>query len=291
MRSKKEIEDSIKKNWNETPGKGILSEEIRLRMWKNIEKATIRRKKRTYRWIAAACIAFLLSVAGYQSLFYTSFSSSKTIVSTKTFPQDIRLLRLPDGSRIWVNQNTEIEYPEQFASNERVISLKGEAFFEVARDTLRPFIITSGEIRTTVLGTSFNVKAYKGIAPEVHVRSGKVKVESSQNTVYLEKGFAGIFNAGSKKINKQKSGILEPEWKKTLLDVDGITLEQVIEKLQPIQPFIVKYTDDNLKNLRIKGTLDTRHGLAEVLKTLSFALGLEINPVDNGTYSISKLKI
>ena len=159
MRSKKEIENSINEDWDETPGKGILAEEIRLRMWKNIEKATIRRKKRSYRWIAAACIAFLLSVAGYQSLYYTSFSSSKNIVSTKTFPQDIRLLRLPDGSRIWVNQNTEIEYPKQFASNERVISLKGEAFFEVARDTSRPFIITSGEIRTTVLGTSFNVKA------------------------------------------------------------------------------------------------------------------------------------
>ena len=132
------------------------------------------------------------------------------------------------------------------------------------------------------------MKAYKDIAPEVHVRSGKVKVESNQNTVYLEKGFAGIFDASSKKINKQKINILEPEWKKTLLDVDGLTLEQVVEKLQLVQTFTVEYTDENLKNLRIKGTLDTRHGLAEVLKTLSFALGLEINLADNGIYSISK---
>lgn len=287
MKSKKDIEDSIRKEWDETPNKGILPNDIKSRMWMNIQKATIDRRRRNYRWIAAASIALVLSVAGYQSFFNRTFSSVAT-VATKTFPQDIRLLRLPDGTRVWVNQNTEIEYPAQFAANERTVTLKGEAFFEVEKDPSRPFIITSGAIKTTVLGTSFNVHAYDGAAPEVHVRTGKVKVESSRNTVFLERGYAAIFTPESKMLKKLKTDVLDPKWKKVLIDVDGLTLAQVIEKLQPVHPFVVEYADKDLKNLKIKGTLDTRQGFDEMLQTIAFALEVDIKLVGKNIYAVSK---
>lgn len=287
MRSKKEIEDSIKEDWDETPLKGILPDGMKERMWMNIQKATIDKRKRNYRWIAAACAVFLLSVLGYQSFFDRTFSPVPTI-AIKTFPEDIRILRLPDGTRIWVNENTEIQYPEQFTGNVRTVTLKGEAFFEVAKNPSKPFIITSGAIRTTVLGTSFNVKAYASIQPEVHVRTGKVKVEGNQNTVFLERGYAAILTPENKTIRKQKTDVLEPEWKKVLIDVDGLTLAQVIQDLQSVHPFAVEYASEDLKSLRIKGILDTRQGFDKMLQTVAFALELEIKPVGNDKYVISK---
>lgn len=277
----------FREEWNEIPDKGLLPDGIKSRMWKNIQNNTLDKYKLVYRWAVAACLLFLLSISAYQSFFTSESLKAETII-TKTYPEDIRLLRLPDGTRVWLNQNTEIEYPNQFASNERTIKLKGEAFFEVKRDPSRPFIITSGVIKTTVLGTSFNVKAYDDKAAEVHVRTGKVKVESSQNAVFIEKGYAAVYTPKSEMMKKQKTNIMEPEWKKILIDVDGLTLSEVIDKLKSDHSFSVEYTTENLKHLKIKGTLDTRQGFHEMLQTIGFALEVNINAIGKNKYEISE---
>lgn len=275
----------FKEEWDELPQKGIFPDDLKFRMWKNISAATINRRRNNFRRAIAASAALLISLAGYQ--FYFASRSKTAEIVTQTFPQDIRLLRLSDGTRVWVNENTQIEYPEHFAANERIVTLKGEAFFEVARDTTRPFIISSGNIKTTVLGTSFDVKAYGNIA-EVNVRTGKVKVESTQNAVFLEKGYAAIFVPNTKKVKKQKAAILEPEWKKALIDVDGMTLTAVVEKLRTDHHFTLQYSNEDLKNLQVKGTLDTRQGIPEILQTIAFALEVTIKPIGNDVYIVSK---
>lgn len=288
MRSKKEIENSIKEQWSQIPNEGILPHEIKVRMWRNIQKATLEKRRRNYRWMAAACALLLLSIGGYRSFPYFN-PSQQEMIATKTYQKDIRILHLPDGTRVWVNQNTEIEYPVHFSENERSIVLKGEAFFEVARDPSRPFIITSGAIRTTVLGTSFNVRAYEDKTTEVQVRTGKVKVEGEANTVFLGRGYAAVFVPENKILSRQKIDKLEPEWKKILIDVDGLTLAQVAERLQTLYSFDVEYAQDDLKNLTIKGALDTRQSFEEILHTIAFALEIEIKPIGNNSYAISRL--
>ena len=69
-------------------------------------------------------------------------------------------LVLSDGTRVWLNAESELEYPVAFSSEKREVRLSGEAFFEVARDEARPFYVMVGEVQTRVLGTSFNIKAY-----------------------------------------------------------------------------------------------------------------------------------
>lgn len=276
----------LREEWDALPQKGIFSDEIKFRMWNNIQNATIKKRSRIYQKAIAACIILFISIAGYQTFSALDFAATPKVV-TQTFPQDIRLLRLSDGTKVWVNENTQIEYPEHFAANERIVKLKGEAFFEVARDTTRPFIISSGDIKTTVLGTSFDVKAYGKIA-EVNVRSGKVKVESNQNAVFLERGYAAIFTPKDKLLTKHKITVLEPEWKKALLDVDGLSLVTVIQRLQADHAFTLEYTHENLKLLQIKGTLDTRQGLPEILQTIAFALEIHIKPVGDHKYRVSK---
>jgi ferric-dicitrate binding protein FerR (iron transport regulator) len=91
---------------------------------------------------------------------------------------------LSDGTRVWLNSKTELEFPESFSSGERVVTLKGEAYFQVQPDAGRPFIVRSENVQTRVVGTAFNVNAYpdeKDI--RVTLESGKVEVYLDVNEV------------------------------------------------------------------------------------------------------------
>lgn len=279
--------NKLRDDWDSIPNEGFLPTEVKLRMWKNIRKNTLDQYKNYYKWLAAACLVGVLSVAGYQ-FFLPNGSTVVTMASIRTLNEDVRFVCLPDGTRVWLNHNTEIMYPIKFSDHDRTITLKGEAFFEVKRDTLRPFIISSGSIKTTVLGTSFNIMAYHGQQPEVNVRSGKVKVQSKENTVFLEKGDKAVYGSGTSIVSKQKTTILEPQWKKVLIYVDGLTLSEVIGILQKDHQFSVNYADDDLKNLKIQGTLNTKQGFYEMLQTLAFALDIKITPTENNSYIISR---
>lgn len=87
---------------------------------------------------------------------------------------------LPDGSKVKLNADSKITYEKPFGENERIVTLEGEAFFDITHDKTRPFIVKSGNIITRVLGTSFNVKAYpdEGLI-SVAVKSGLVSVENT----------------------------------------------------------------------------------------------------------------
>lgn len=84
-------------------------------------------------------------------------------------------LTLPDGSKIWLNASSSLEYPLHFTAKERTISLKGEAYFEVSSDEARPFIVTTSQQQVNVLGTAFNIKAY-GRYEATTLIQGKVAV-------------------------------------------------------------------------------------------------------------------
>ncbi|MBO9633963.1 MAG: FecR domain-containing protein, partial [Chitinophagaceae bacterium] len=95
-------------------------------------------------------------------------------------------LTLPDGSKVWLNAASSIKYPVAFTGEERVVSVKGEAFFEVAKDVKKPFRIKVGEMLIDVLGTSFNVNAYDN-EPLVKTTllEGSVKVSNKKSSVQL----------------------------------------------------------------------------------------------------------
>ncbi|RWW91943.1 FecR family protein [Flavobacterium cerinum] len=280
------MKQNLRKQWDEIPEKGLFPDEVKFRMWKKIKAATTNKTRHQYKWIAAASIVLILSFTGYLTLLNTNKVADMVI--TQTYAQDIRLLLLPDGTRVWVNENTKIEYPKAFTGNTRNVTLKGEAFFEVKKDPSKPFIISSGLIQTTVLGTSFNIKAYEGHLPLVKVRTGRVKVENKNNTVLLQRGDAAVYMSTSELLVKQKADDIEPAYVKALIDIDGLSLNEAIKKLQKEYSFNIEYPSDNLKNLKLKGTLDTRQGIKGMLETLAFALNAEIIENTPGNYIISQ---
>jgi transmembrane sensor len=115
---------------------------------------------RVYKAIAIAAMLMIISgIYFYRSdlgsLFQTNGNYEHASTSNKR-----KQFQLPDGTRVWLSPNSKLDYPAKFEGSERRVSLTGEAFFEVTHDAKHPFTIKSGQLSTTVLGTSFNVTAY-----------------------------------------------------------------------------------------------------------------------------------
>ena len=127
-----------------------------------------------------ASIAILIGVAS----FY--FLSNKTVVYINN-SLAVKVITLPDSSKVYMNSMSELSFDNSFGDNTRSLSLKGEAFFKVTKDKFKPFVVNTYNATITVLGTSFNVNATtKNI--KVIVKTGKVSVSNHNTSVTLLPG-------------------------------------------------------------------------------------------------------
>lgn len=117
---------------------------------------------------------------------------------------------LSDGTRVWLNAKSELEFPVDFVSRERIVKLNGEAYFEVAPNAERPFIVETGGMKTRVLGTSFNIQAYGNEQTFVTTLiTGKVEVslEEEKKTVVLKPGFASYWDKGTEQLGSKEVNV------------------------------------------------------------------------------------
>lgn len=108
-------------------------------------------------------------------------------VTTGNGQQDV--VTLPDGSRVTLNENSKLTYPAVFIDRYRLLSLEGEAFFDVAADSLRSFRVQTGRLQTMTIGTSFNVRSVPGEDVVVTVVSGRVRVINESHTIPVPQNY------------------------------------------------------------------------------------------------------
>ena len=136
------------------------------------------------------------------------------------------ILRLADGTRVWLNSETELEYPVVFTKKQRQVFLKGEAYFEVAPDSLHPFIVKTEQQNLRVLGTSFAIRAY---------------ANESVILTTLETG----------KVNTT----LFTAWHKGIFIFQDQPLENILNTLARWYNIDIFYTNENLKDIHFTGEL------------------------------------
>ncbi|WP_299466471.1 FecR family protein [uncultured Microscilla sp.] len=142
---------------------------------------------------------------------------------------------LEDGTKVWLNKNARIYFPEKFDDNRRMVRLEGEGFFEVKRDEKRPFTVQTNGVNVKVLGTSFNIYQKDATHTKVTVNSGKVEVVTKDGTqrVELVKGEAGNFNAQNASLSKSLNYDLNYlSWKTGELVFKKATMGQIVTDLQ-----------------------------------------------------------
>ncbi|MBL3655249.1 FecR family protein [Fulvivirga sediminis] len=192
-----------------------VSEEEKSEVLKAIlgHRAPVKRKKYWPLGIAASILLAVTSLIFYLPKKLTKEKKVTNVISKviKSNPMGRKSkIVLPDGSKVWLNSDSRIEYPSEFGE-ERLVNLKGEAFFEVRKDKKKLFRVNSGGIITTALGTSFNINAFEEDADiQVKLVTGKVTVTDSafiQNTdsaLYITPGEQVSFNKTKRSLKKSK---------------------------------------------------------------------------------------
>ena len=232
--------------WDAFEKKHLSSEEESI--VKNEKKVS---KARILIWITA-------SVAVAASLFLFIFRSSQEIsqptefsmelFSEVTSPKQVEqtlkdgycvvstpaatttLVTLSDGTKVMLNANSTLEYPASFDDAEtREVRLKGEAHFEVTKNPHRPFVVKAGEMQTQVLGTVFDVKAYRKDAPKVTLMQGKVKVSNADTEVEMRPGQTATLQAD--KIVVSKASPSASDWLEGDFDMDQVTLAEAMSDI------------------------------------------------------------
>lgn len=198
-----------------------------------------RRAEGKFSWykVAAALILFF-TLSGAVYFVINSNQPVPEIVVTKEIikqnPKGQKLTTyLPDGSKIILNSLSKIRYNAPFIGKERVIELEGEAFFEVEKDTTKPFKVISNGVTTTALGTSFNVNSKINNHVEVALISGKVEVvHGSSQSVILNPGKSVIVNQNGEMQIQEFDYLNKVGWKDGILAFNNDGLPEIINKLE-----------------------------------------------------------
>lgn len=193
-------------------------------------------------------------------------------------------LVLSDGTRVWLNSESELEYPVFFEKGQRLVKLRGEAFFEVSEDVSRPFVVETNEVYTRVLGTSFNIKAYENEAMvATTLFTGKVEVSSVIDTlrkVVLSPGKQADWNLQTRSFVVAEVNLTNViAWKEGMFVFDTENIEVVTRQIERWYGVKFIYDTNNLKEHVFNGYLSKDESLETILNALTFTGGpkFEIN--------------
>ena len=239
------------------------------------------RRKGIYRiLIAAASMAVILVMVYllYHRLEYdyNHLADRNEWIQKNNAAGRMSTILLSDGTKVKLNAESEIFYPKQFSENLREVRLIGEAYFDVKHNPEKPFIITTGNLKTKVLGTKFNIRAYsEEEQTSVALESGKVEVEIQNNTaidrVMLTPNEMLVYNKGdqeSAKTNFDPDEVLG--WKDGILFFKDAGFEEIQEKLE--RWYGVHVVIENGKNIKRRFTGSFKNKpLDLVLQGIGFA--------------------
>lgn len=186
---------------------------------------------------------------------------------------------LADGSRVWLNSESEFRYPVHFGANERRVYLKGEACFEVAKQTEKPFIVsTSGGVDVRVLGTCFNVASYDDDENVVTtLAQGRVEVCLGNRFVPICPDEQLVFHKTSGSFaKKQVDAAIYLAWRDGKFIFENQTLEQIMKQLQRWYQVEVVYADEAARNKRFSGDLKKYDDFAKIMEMLKEVSGIQI---------------
>lgn len=191
-------------------------------------------------------------------------------------------ITLPDSTIVWLNSDSKLTYPDRFSDRKRVVELYGQAYFQVAREEQRPFIVESNDMDIEVLGTSFTIKNYsqdENIAVALIEGSLKIKFpKSSISPIILQPSEQVVYSRTTQKaqIFKQSDSSLFHIWAQNRLLLSNCPLTEVLEKLSAWynEKIILTDTPDLYDSIYV--TLTVREeSLIEILQTLK-----TIAPID-----------
>ncbi len=243
---------------------------------KDIEK----KKKRSLKplFLVAGSIAVAIAVIFSFFRLYEGVSRQdiyyECIETTYGERKDITL---PDGSMVTLNSCSRLRYPAKFTQQAREVMLQGEAFFDVARDPDRQFVVTAGQFCVKVLGTAFNIKSYyNDEITSVKVDRGKVQIEMPEATMRLSAQERVEVNSLRGTIKKHQDLYETAGWRKGCLYFDATPIQDVARELEREYNCSIVFQEGQEFDNLISGEHDNQ-SLESVLQSLEYISGIKYN--------------
>ncbi len=235
--------------------------------------------------LAAFIISFTLTVQFNNSQKLSSQPEQPVLQSRTLSYGQTSTFRFSDGSVITLNGGSSLQYPVPFDTAKREVFLKGEAYFDIARDEARPFIVHVGQTTTQVLGTSFNIKAYQNDSTiQVTVVDGKVRVsnfsdvnpaQTTKEQVVLQKDEWATYRPSGSFMERGKGNIWENiAWKDQVLIFNNKPLSEVSKMLERWYGVDIILQNKELQNLKLEGE-HKNMSLERVLQSIAFILDID----------------
>jgi len=254
--------------------------------------------RRKWYWVAA-------SIAAAAVLFFTFYTNTKVSKSVRLAENTVSTkagskskIQLPDGTQVWLNGDSKIEYNENFNGKFREVKLTGEAFFDVVKNKEKPFIIHTSQMDVKVLGTAFNVRSYPDEATtETALLRGSVEIFLHKNpekkyvlkpndklvlTNNITVAADNIAADDSEKqmvklkkvhINKSQNEITETMWVKNKLAFENELLEKILAETERWYNVEIELKNEKVKSFRFTSVFENKP-LTDVLEALCLAAHL-----------------
>jgi len=223
------------------------------------------------RYAAVAFVAIFCSIALIQK-FYHSTEKSNIHYEELCIPSGQRAqIKLHDGTVIWLNASSKLRYPSQFNEKERKVELDGEAYFEVAKNKKCPFIVSTEKVNIKVLGTKFNVFAYKGKQEfSTSLLEGSVKLYAPSDESH------SIFMKPNEKVELRNGHFIKHSftktdfllWKDGLYSFDDLPFVDIIKKLEIYYDIKIVVKNAKLKSFKFSGKFRQIDGVESILRIM-----------------------
>lgn len=212
---------------------------VRSRVFADVQQRIVtdelqqRRRKRLtlYKWTSVAAVVVAIVFTSV-SLFRQSDLNMITVDAIA----ENKTINLPDGTVVYLNKNSQLVYPEKFAST-RDVKLKGEGFFKVAHDKEHPFVVNGEYISVTVLGTEFNFNSNAAGNNDVSLVEGSVKVSSTTDKegVVLVPGQKAEYNINTGNITVSETNpVIDAAWHDRIIPFENSNIEDIAKALEQL---------------------------------------------------------
>ncbi|MGO4291339.1 FecR family protein [Chitinophaga sp. RAB17] len=236
------------------------------------ETPVIRKRAFTFRRLAAAAAALVLCVGAACYFLLPDKIVEEKAVARQTEKVKKHFIKLPDGSTVLLNAHSELKYPQVFPGNAREVYLIGEAYFDVTANSRQPFIVHTGKVATTVLGTVFNVKALPGDkSVTVTVEKGKVKVEADGKPLGVI-GSNQQIAVDQAAVGYEKNDLVNVvpvvNWVKEDLVFNNVTYEEAAKVLMEQYGITIVFHQSHLQQCRFTTSFKNQSSLEDILAVL-----------------------
>lgn len=264
--SKEEFFMLFETAWKESPDE--MPRDVQERMYRRLSRELDEKKTKTillrsrFSWkvwqqIAVACIIIVLGLVNYR------MNDKQKQLSTQNFTVlaekgQRAFITLPDSTKVWLNSDTKISYPADYGLKERNVTLVGEAYFEVAKNPDKRFIVEAKGMQVEALGTSFNVNAYQNDNKIIaSLFSGSVWVSYDRHVAILKPHESVKVDLLNRSFSRYKDESMQniALWRKNEITFDGESLEEITHIMSRLYNTTICIEDESLKKVCYIGTI------------------------------------